>query len=318
MFAVLSAVWWTLSVGLPIANPAVSSTRMVDTLLVRVVDTRPRGQGPVLVAELVAEWLAPQLPGVVLQMPTGQLPLRVGAGTRLLELQVRTYDLSFRGTRWHATLDAVARVADFVTGSPRFLTTAPVATTAAKHNWKGQGSGRDALNDVVKQAAATLAGMVTAEAPPMTTLAMRDSSAYTPYLLSGTATITGQAFLMTRGGDSKRAAGQDVFLDPVTDYLRSFQSQLGNDVLVGTLVPGDSLFLRARRTTVADADGRFTFRELPAGTYLLSTRVLWEAPTGGGLSLEGGIIAETVRLLDGERREVIVRRALERLPDRLP
>lgn len=35
---------------------------------------------------------------------------------------------------------------------------------------------------------------------------------------TGTATIIGQAFLKTRGGDVKTAAGNEILLNPVTSY----------------------------------------------------------------------------------------------------
>ena len=41
---------------------------------------------------------------------------------------------------------------------------------------------------------------------------------YATYAGDGTATITGQAFVKTRGGDVKFGAGNKVFLNPVTTY----------------------------------------------------------------------------------------------------
>jgi hypothetical protein len=38
------------------------------------------------------------------------------------------------------------------------------------------------------------------------------------YLAQGTAAIAGQAFLVTRGGDSKKAAGNSIVLDPMTPF----------------------------------------------------------------------------------------------------
>jgi hypothetical protein len=41
---------------------------------------------------------------------------------------------------------------------------------------------------------------------------------YLPYAGDGDATITGQAFLKTRGGDVKYGAGNTIFMNPVTSY----------------------------------------------------------------------------------------------------
>jgi hypothetical protein len=132
---------------------------------------------------------------------------------------------------------------------------------------------------------------------------------YAPYLVTtGTASIAGQAFLTTRGGDVKRAAGRSVTLDPVTAVSRRWYHRVGQSIEGFAQVPQpETIFRAARRVTVADADGRFQFNNLPAGTYILRTLVTWEAPTGGsGLSMQGGVVSEVVTLRDGERQEVIL------------
>ena len=136
---------------------------------------------------------------------------------------------------------------------------------------------------------------------------------YGVYLTQGTATITGQAFLVTRGGEAKRAAGRDVVIDPLTPYAREwFQHVSGKPVDV-TTAPQDSLFIKARRHTVADADGRFKFVDLPAGTYLIRTTVTWEVATGvlwSPTSSQGGVVGDTVTIRHGETRDIIMNKEL--------
>jgi hypothetical protein len=48
-----------------------------------------------------------------------------------------------------------------------------------------------------------------------------DESAYQPYALAGTATVTGSSFLITRSGDVKKGAARQVFLIPDTPFVRA-------------------------------------------------------------------------------------------------
>lgn len=131
---------------------------------------------------------------------------------------------------------------------------------------------------------------------------------YAPYLKEGTATLTGQAFLSTRGGDVKKAAGRPVTLDPVTPYALEWYAQIGTNTDRFSDAPPDTLFRQARHVTTADADGKFRFANLPEGRYILRTTVTWEAPTGYRYSLQtqGGVVSEIVDLKNGESKEVIM------------
>jgi len=123
---------------------------------------------------------------------------------------------------------------------------------------------------------------------------------------SGTAVIRGQAFLKTRGGDVKTAAGEEVVLNPVTSYSQQWYqvAYLNGRPLTGP----DPRYLRYIRKTIADADGRFTFRNVAGGDYFIVARVVWEAPTGYGLVPQGGFVAKKVSVEDGTELDVIVTR----------
>lgn len=128
-----------------------------------------------------------------------------------------------------------------------------------------------------------------------------EAAEYAPFRQPGAGTISGQAFLTTRGGDVKLAAGRTVTLDPATGYARVWYEKYGR---ISDQMPPAPEFAAARRTTVADADGRFRFSNLRSGSYIVRTTVTWEtgAATGG---LQGGIVSDVVDVA-GDTREVIL------------
>lgn len=131
-------------------------------------------------------------------------------------------------------------------------------------------------------------------------------SDYRMFGTAGLANLTGQAFLTTRGGDVKLAAGRMVTLDPLTPLTQHWFRRIGSKVGSFSAVPRDSLFVAARRTTTADAEGRFSFRGVPSGRYLLRSVVTWEVPTGAGLSREGGVVAMLVDLAPSNPNEIVL------------
>lgn len=141
--------------------------------------------------------------------------------------------------------------------------------------------------------------------PPAERIAFPEQE-YASMPQTGTATVRGQAFLKTRGGDVKTAAGEEVLLNPVTSYSKQWYnvSYLGGRALTEP----DPRYAQHIRKTVADGDGRFTFSNVPAGRYYVVARVVWEAPTGYGLAAQGGYVAKEISLEGGETVDVIVTR----------
>lgn len=143
--------------------------------------------------------------------------------------------------------------------------------------------------------------------PPLDRVAFPDAE-YAALPVKGTATVRGQAFLKTRGGDVKTAAGEEVILNPVTSY-----SQQWFDVAyVGgrELKEPDARYSEYQRRKVADAEGRFQFSDVPAGEYFVVARVVWDAAVGyqGSLVQQGGYVAKKIEVKDGELIDVIVTR----------
>lgn len=112
----------------------------------------------------------------------------------------------------------------------------------------------------------------------------------------GTATIEGQAFSKTRGGDVKYAAGNTIYLIPLTAYARECYRLKGT----GFITSCDQKLYGHARTAVGDGEGRFRFDHVKPGDWHLATNIVWEVPTGYGLATTGGwVVADvTVRPTD--------------------
>jgi hypothetical protein len=121
-----------------------------------------------------------------------------------------------------------------------------------------------------------------------------------PYLRQGTATITGQAFLTTRGGDVKLAAGREIALYPATPYFAERYLQWGKGISIEPPIPPEAE--RFIRKTQVDANGNFEFNNLPPGDYFLFVNIVWLA----GNSYTGGVVKEKVTIGEGESKRVLV------------
>jgi hypothetical protein len=127
---------------------------------------------------------------------------------------------------------------------------------------------------------------------------------YQPYLARGTGTLTGQAFLTQRSGNTVKAAGHIVTLDPATSVGRECWAKAGGSWVKRSLTPPSPGFAKARLTTVADADGRFTFSNLAPGGYYVRTEAVWEIP--GQLLPEGGLVGQLEEVHDGQTTTAIL------------
>jgi hypothetical protein len=149
--------------------------------------------------------------------------------------------------------------------------------------------------------ALALSGCVTAQ-PQWNVATDSSESEYAPYLKAGTATLTGQAFLAQRGGGVIKAAGRNVTLDPATSIGNEWWGKAGKVWVHRALVPPSVAFATARRTTVADADGKFKFSNIPPGRYYVRTEVTWEV----GYEAQGGLVGQLVEVQDAQAKEVIL------------
>ncbi len=135
---------------------------------------------------------------------------------------------------------------------------------------------------------------------------------YLKYQAHGTATLSGEAFLRTRGGDVRYAAGQSVMLIPATAYGKEFLEQDFIKAKQEIDPPLDKRLYDAIRTAQADSKGRFSFSDLPSGAYFLCTTIYWEIPRysqyGSHSSITGGPVWQPVTVLEGEQKTIILTR----------
>lgn len=183
-------------------------------------------------------------------------------------------------------------------------------------NW-GRASGKastsaalsDALKQIVRDIALAARGGHASTAPLLLSSAPEDY--VTPGAL-GVGSIAGQAFLTTRGGDVKVGAGRIVTLDPLTPFSRSWYERVGRRVIGFEVSPPDQLFATHRRVTISDGEGRFQFKNVPAGRYLLRSVVTWE--TGGQSGQQGGVIATLVSVSANDSLTVVVSNTEFKIP----
>ncbi len=127
---------------------------------------------------------------------------------------------------------------------------------------------------------------------------------YLPYAADGTASVSGEAFSVTRGGDVVRGAGCEVWLWPATAYTAE---HIDIGLMNGRQLspPIDKRFAKYTRKTVADSSGRFAFVRIPAGRYFLLCHITLYVPSLGDA---GGWVFGTATVAPGEHLKAIVAR----------
>lgn len=127
-------------------------------------------------------------------------------------------------------------------------------------------------------------------------------------LKEGTGRIDGQAFLRRDYGRLVTAAGERVFLVPATTYaVARFSAMFDGDLRSyygNTVADAPPEYYRYRRETKVDMRGKFTFDKLPAGRYILATRIFWTEPRS--YLTRGGAIYDVVEVKKDETTEAII------------
>lgn len=142
---------------------------------------------------------------------------------------------------------------------------------------------------------------------PVYTVGETTQADYAPWAGKGDASLQGQGFLTTNGGDVKTCAGQEV---------RAIPANAADVGLITAISEGDRLILADpkfpnlshvnTRRTVCNAQGNFEFDNLPPQSWIIETRVVWEVPNDyGGVTTEGGPLVETVHLTAGTNKIIL-------------
>jgi hypothetical protein len=140
--------------------------------------------------------------------------------------------------------------------------------------------------------------------PQQPRLAKYNAVEYAPYAGVGTAKITGQAFAKTVGGDVKFAAGNRVWLYPVTSMtIEWYQTAFEQGK---PMQAGDQRMMQHSKMVLADGSGNFEFARLPAGNYYLVSQISWGVPTGYFVTQTGAAVHKKVHVNDGESIRVIL------------
>lgn len=159
--------------------------------------------------------------------------------------------------------------------------------------------------------ACALTGCVTPYVQPTRPTATPfDAAAFVPYAQTGTAEITGQAFLKTMSGDVKLGAGCTINLFPATTYMKEVISMKEQGIAPTNHTPENvAILMKHARQTVADAEGRFKFSGLPAGEYSLETTIEWQYVNAGAfMSTTGGLVRKMITVADGDRLNIVLTR----------
>ena len=129
------------------------------------------------------------------------------------------------------------------------------------------------------------------------------------YLVAGTGQMTGQAFLKTRGGEVRVGAGNLISLFPDDAWTqRAIALMKAGSPFEKLPAASRDYIAQAIRTTQADAQGNFEFKNLPAGKYRLHTLIYWEVSSGYRYSMRttGGEVETVVHLKDGESMRIML------------
>lgn len=145
-----------------------------------------------------------------------------------------------------------------------------------------------------------------APAPPYRVTTPFVEQEYRPYGRGGSATITGQAFLKTVGGDVKTCAGETVILLPATSYARELlrAGRAGFRDIANL----DPRMKNYAHSTVCDAQGNFTFEGLAPLPWIVEADVNWSVPTGGDIvphEHQSGALVKEVKLRPGGNRVLL-------------
>lgn len=122
----------------------------------------------------------------------------------------------------------------------------------------------------------------------------------------GSGTITGRAFLQTPEGE-RPAARSRVVLVPATEYARERVRLIYRGRKMASLKSvgfegADKRYHAYTRSTIANREGNFAFKNVGPGEYFVTAAVVW-TPASSDEKVRASLI-ETVNLAKGETADV--------------
>jgi hypothetical protein len=129
-----------------------------------------------------------------------------------------------------------------------------------------------------------------------------------PYLVAGSNSLKGQAFLRQRGGGVVTCAGSRVLLMPATPFFKEFVRLTKQGKSIGALNMNPA-YAGVLRLAQCDAQGNFTFDTLAARPWLVSTEIKWYVPNADPRwsgSNQGGTLMREVSISQGPATQVLL------------
>ena len=131
-------------------------------------------------------------------------------------------------------------------------------------------------------------------------------------LVEGSSSIEGDAFLQRNDGMLVKCSGRFVWLTPFSSYEEELVTKVTgkpeggfNTYGIGRKVwDADEDYMKMSndsRKSTCDVDGKFAFKNIPAGTYYISTEVVWKVDD---YFLEGGGIVKKITVKEGESLKI--------------
>jgi hypothetical protein len=124
-----------------------------------------------------------------------------------------------------------------------------------------------------------------------------DAAEAVKYSRKGTASIKGQAFLKRNDGQVVTCAGSEVRLMPDTAYENEIISAIKHGERIDpAVIEDDKAKMKAKgatghaeRKSICDAQGNFSFTDIPAENWIVVTDVTWFVST-----IQGGMLLKHV------------------------
>lgn len=104
-----------------------------------------------------------------------------------------------------------------------------------------------------------------------------DAKTHAAALAKGTARIEGEGFIRRRNAWLARCSGEVVYLVPDTPYFREWVDIYRSGNTIENAPALNERHKGAVRRTQCNMKGQFTFENLPAGKWLVATRVTYDS-----------------------------------------